>query len=70
MNSTTPTPQAKRAARRLSYRIAKDLFTDGSGKRAKRLLMLHGDDERPGAGWCQNAVADRIEAFITTGKAP
>jgi hypothetical protein len=55
-------------ARAIAEFIARDLFTDGQGKRANRLMMMHGglDDERAGGGWSEKAVADRIESCLTT----
>ncbi len=49
--------------RRLAAKIARELFTDYDGKRASRLAMKHGPSgkEKEGAGWCEKAVADRIE---------
>lgn len=55
--------KTKRPFRRVALAIARDLFTDGAGRRANRLMMMHGplNDERSGGGYIEKAVADRIE---------
>ncbi len=51
----------------LAHRIVIDLFTDGQGRRASRLVMEHDDGYRVfmGGGWCEGAVYDRIRDIIT-----
>ncbi len=44
---------------RLSKKIARDLFTDGHGNRATRLVMEFGG-KQDGCGWAEFAVADRV----------
>jgi len=45
----------------IAAKIARDVFTDGAGTRASRLVM---ETRRPlvGAGWSETALADRIAA--------
>lgn len=57
-NTQRPTSNAER---RLARRIAKQLFTDGFGDRAVRLVFEYGSADLKGTGWCESAVADRIE---------
>lgn len=50
---------------RTARRIAHNLFTNGSGDHAKRLVMeLSGD--RGGGGWCEGAVVDQIRKALHT----
>ena len=54
---------AEKARRRLARRIARDLFTNGLGRRVDRLAMmigLEGGAERMLGGWSERAVADRV----------
>lgn len=52
--------------KRLSAKIARCLFTDGSGKRAQRLVMEH--NGALGAGWVEAAMADRIAELLHAWK--
>lgn len=45
--------------RSLAEAIANDLFTDGSGREAARLVMDYRGD-KGGTGWCKSAAMDRI----------
>ena len=45
--------------RKLAKQIANDLFTNGSGQEADR-LVLELPGKRDGGGWCKRAVEDRI----------
>lgn len=59
--------RTKRPFHVVAKSIARDLFTDGRGKRAARLAMKHKDGagEREGSGWCEKAAANRIEEHLT-----
>jgi len=50
-------------AKSLAVRIAGELFINGAGEEAQRLVL-----ELPtggnGGGWCQKAVIDRVEAIL------
>jgi hypothetical protein len=47
----------------LAEEIAKDLFTDGTGVRARRLV--HEDESgRLRGGWAEKPVADRVEDLL------
>lgn len=43
--------------------FVRELFTNGVGQRAERLVLLS-DECRSLGGWCERAVADRVEAFL------
>jgi hypothetical protein len=48
----------------LAKEIAADLFLDYNGKKADRLeakFKQEDGTEKPGGGWCEEAVIDRIE---------
>ncbi len=47
----------------LARQIASDLFRNGFGNKASRLLMKL-PDGRLDSGWSENAVAQRIASFI------
>lgn len=51
--------------KKLAHQIADDLFTDGWGDKADRLVMFTKKTEVETAiskpGWCKEAVVDRIE---------
>lgn len=50
------------AIRQLAEEIAADLFTNGNGDRAGRLVLtIDGPPRRDLGGWGQKAMADRIE---------
>lgn len=44
----------------LAKRIARNLFTSGDGRRAKRLVMEFGIETLPGSGWGEAAAADHV----------
>lgn len=48
---------------RLAEAIVEDLFRNGAGEEAERLVMLlqHGRD---GGGWCRGAVRDRVTEIL------
>jgi hypothetical protein len=52
--------------RKLAKKIARSLFTDGSGNHAQRLELKHGKlgFERAGGGWCEAAVEDVIADML------
>ena len=53
----------KQLARHIATTIADDLFIDGTGRKAERLVIeLRGGIE--GGGWCHAAVVDRIERVL------
>lgn len=58
MNNQEPT-----ANRQLAQWIAADLFTNGNGDVAKRLVMEL-EDGREGGGWGIKPAVDRIEKII------
>ena len=47
--------------RLLAKRIAKALFTDGTGSRARRLVIELPSQNYLASGYCEGAVADLIE---------
>jgi hypothetical protein len=49
--------------RELACKIANDLFTNGAGKHAQR-LVLEMPGLKDGGGWCESAVADMIEDHL------
>lgn len=54
--------------RPLAEQIASDLFTNGEGNRAERLVMLSKDGHDLG-GWCYASVVERVcEALTRTTK--
>lgn len=55
--------------RQLAAKLAKELFTEGGGRRARRLVMEQ-DQALNGSGWCESAVADRIEVLLKSLPAP
>lgn len=48
----------------LATRIARDLFTDGNGDRASRLVMEYPGQSIPSGGWSEEAMRDRIADMI------
>lgn len=50
--------------RELAMQIARDLFTNGMGQIAGRLVMETGK-KLDGCGWCESAVEDRIFAALS-----
>jgi len=48
---------------KLAKKIANDLFTNGFGQRAVRLVLKLNDIDTAG-GWSENAVVDRVEAIL------
>jgi hypothetical protein len=53
------------ARQALAAEIARALFTDGMGKRAKRLIMEIGG-WRDGGGWSEEGAALQIERVLET----
>ena len=52
-----------KTAHEIALLIADDLFRNGQGQVAVRLVsQLEGG--RDGGGWCQGAVVDRVEAIL------
>ena len=51
-------------ARMLAALIAKDLFTNGDGQVANRLVEEYPDRPIEGGGWSQGALANRIEKHL------
>jgi len=49
----------------LASLISNDLFTNGSGETAER-LVLELPQKRDGGGWCKKAVYDVIVKHLTT----
>lgn len=47
----------------LAEAIARDLFTNGSGERAQR-LVLELPGKRDGGGWCEEAMSNRIAEHL------
>lgn len=50
--------------RELAEAIARDLFTNGFRERATRLVLTDDENGKPLGGWCEKAVADRVEEFL------
>jgi hypothetical protein len=55
--------------RQLACKIAEDLFTNGAGKRAQR-LVLEMPDLRNGGGWIESAVTSVIEKHLNAATLP
>ena len=53
------------AARLLAERIARDLFTNGQGEHADRLVLVVAGVSYDLGGWCESAVVDRIVMALT-----
>jgi len=53
--------------RQIAMEIADDLFTDGTGRKARRLVMeiVRNLD---GSGWGKGAVIDRVEGVLDRRK--
>jgi hypothetical protein len=50
--------------RREAEALTENLFTNGSGARADRLVLtIDGPPTRDLGGWCRGAVIDQLEAF-------
>ena len=58
-----PMDDARVLRRQVAETIAQDLFTNGNGDRAKRLVSEL-PDGRDGGGWCESAVVDRIAMML------
>lgn len=57
-------PDVRRCSNyQLAEQIAADLFTDGQGGKASRLVSELSDG-RLGGGWCEGAVVDRIADLL------
>lgn len=56
----------KSETRKRAERIAHNLFVNGAGQLATRLVMVDesGDEPRDLGGWCEEAVADKIESVL------
>jgi len=52
------------AARYLAGKIVHDLFTNGIGDRASRLVLELSNEKRDGGGWSEYAASIRIEQII------
>ena len=50
----------------LAERIARVLFRNGLGHRARR-LVLELENGKDGGGWCKQAVIDQIEKILRCG---
>lgn len=50
-------------ARKLATETADELFTNGSGEHAKR-LVLEGENKRDLGGWCEDVVVERLTRWI------
>jgi hypothetical protein len=51
------------ADRAIAEQIAAELFVNGSGEKARR-LVLELEDGRNGGGWCKEAIVDRVADAI------
>lgn len=52
-------------------RFVDDLFTNGSGHQAERLVLWRDSDQRNLGGWCKQSIIDRLHAHreqALTGK--
>jgi len=56
-------PETAALTRGVAEQIADDLFRNGSGQKAER-LVLELSDGRNGGGWCRRAVVDRVNAKL------
>lgn len=52
--------------KQLSEEITADLFTDGHGREAIRFVMEFEGQKIDGTGLCQEAVAARVEKWLTS----
>jgi hypothetical protein len=69
--ASAPSDAAARSPRELATKIAKRLYTDGSGIEATRLELKLGNhnptlprEEKSLGGWCFNAAVDQIQRII------
>lgn len=56
--------------RAMAEKIADELFTDGDGKHAKRLVMEIEAKLNGSGWWCKGAVVDRIIALLSEPEPP
>jgi hypothetical protein len=67
MTKTKRKPQTPvRSTRLLAETIAANIMTAGGTNRKAWRLALKDRNEREMCGWCEEALADRIEAIIKT----
>lgn len=62
------------AIRKLAEKMTDDIFTNGQGSKAERLLLWNDSTTTDLGGWSERPCADRIEtmlreAGVTVGKA-
>lgn len=62
--ATSKRARAVTESTKMAMRIARDLFTDGCGGRAGRLVMEYTNECSGCPGWSEVAAAERIEAMI------
>lgn len=48
----------------IAAKIARDLFTDGAGRRGTRLVMEYRGEHVGESGWSESALADRIAQHL------
>lgn len=58
-----PPQPIDRRIRALAKRVARDLFRNGAGEHAAR-LVLTSEDGRELGGWCRKAVEDRLATAL------
>jgi len=58
-----PMDAARVLRRQVAEQIAADLFTNGDGEKAQRLVSELSDG-RDGGGWCESAVVDRVAMLL------
>lgn len=56
----------KREAQQFAKMIARDLFTNGAGQRASRLVLTVDAPHSDLGGWGEAAMADRIAVVLTS----
>lgn len=56
--------QRRSVAGRIARAVADDLFVNGFGERAERLVLTRDSDERKLGGWCPEAVEDRVRKIV------
>lgn len=57
-------PKPKNKIEAAAKAIAKELFTDGVGRRGSRLVLEFPGTDLGGSGWCERAVVNRIEDYL------
>lgn len=54
----------EKTAKKLAKIIAEDLFTDGAGEKAKRLVMEYEGQHLKSGGWSEGPVRGKITQYL------